>query len=249
MLRWKSAAAGSRISLMDSTGKWQIPSSLSESTGPANGIVTVVTSPGVPSTLLPMESEVDAPLSMFSGDDPGTLVCQGSTLGPLASSTISCLAFASLVSNVILVEGLTEGDIESGIANTRHSRTLAALFQSRLTAATLSLSQQTLILVVSTADMDDWDEDNATVSLRNEVLLLFDAAAASLGKKNNKLEDFYTLHVRPVTPSSASKVRFYIQQYRFCSLALGILQYMTAQLSHTSFSTPHDDDDSSLQMP
>jgi hypothetical protein len=205
LLRWRWNAA-SHVALMDATGKWQLQSL--ESTVAAPSIVTIVTSPGVPSLLLPMESAAEAQLYSREEEDPGTLVCRGATLGPLTSSTLSCLAFASLVSDVILLEGLTEGDVEGGMADTRHARTLSVLFQSRLTAQ--SPTRQTLLLAVATADAD-WDQEGNAVALRNQVRWLFDAVAASLGKKTTKkncqLEDFYTLQVRSVRPSSAAQVR------------------------------------------
>lgn len=192
---------------MDASGKLQLPSP-PDSIGAAKGIVTIVTSPGVPSSLVSDEIDEDALLSIYPGEGQATLFCRGSTLGPLTSATISCLAAASAVSTVVLVEGLTEGDVEGGIADTRHARTLSVLFQSRLSGSisSSSLTPQTLILVVSIADSADWDEDSTSVTLRNEVRLLFDAAAAGMGKTKEKLEDFYTLQVRPVTPLTASKV-------------------------------------------
>ena len=138
-------AAPSLTKLMDAaTGNIQsIPGEA------VSGITTVVTSPGTPSRVLssssaiPSDKDVDSVL--LAALDEGTLVCRGATLGTATTMgdaaqddeelTCRALAVCALVSDCLVIDGVTVGDVESGLRNSRHARTLSALFRSRLMTA------------------------------------------------------------------------------------------------------------------
>ena len=146
---------------MDSTGSLQLKMSDVPTT---QGVVTIISSPGTTS-LLTDSSEI---LSLDS-QSPPCLTCRGATLSGTSAAERSALSTSSLVSGAILVDGITEGDVESGWINTRHARTLTALFRARLALDTTF--KQTLILCV-TGDVSDGS------SLLGEIKDLFDATAA-----------------------------------------------------------------------
>lgn len=147
---------------MDATGRiLSVPGG--DEFSSSSGIVTVVTSPNVPSMFLPQQHNNDdetasAVVSTRLPERPNDctlLICQGSTLGPspatstagisttssigvLSPEELRCsgLAVCSAVANAIVVEGVTVGDVEAGLRHTRHARTLTALFRARVAVTT-----------------------------------------------------------------------------------------------------------------
>lgn len=202
-----TAATASVTTVMDSAGKMRsVPGSA------ASGIVTVVTSPGSPSALIGDADADGGADALLSVTDQGVLVCRGLTLGAVALEDFcsSCLAVCSTVSEAIVLEGITVGDVEAGLRNTRHARTLTALFRSRATiaatttaAAEAAPALQTLILTVSGAPNDVEDSRSAVLA---EVQALFKAATVGIAGSKG-MEDHYDFQVVPVSPSTASEVR------------------------------------------
>jgi hypothetical protein len=146
--------------LMDSSGglRLKIPT-----VSTSQGVVTVISSPGTSSLL----TSADDILSLES-EEPACLTCRGATLSGTSTVEGSALATSSLVSGAILVDGITEGDVEAGWSNSRHARTVTALFRARV--ALESKSKQSLILCIR-GDVDDATKR----SLESEVKALFDA--------------------------------------------------------------------------
>lgn len=182
-----SAEAGNL--LMDSSGglRLKIPSI---STG--TGVVSVISSPGTTSLL----SSSDDVLSLES-EDSAFLACRGATLSGTSAVERSALATCSVVSGAILVDGITEGDVEAGWRNSRHARTLTALFRARI--ALESNAKQTLVLCIK-GDVSS----SAEAGLRAEVKALFDATAAE-GEGKLSFSDFYNVIVASVIDEAGAQ--------------------------------------------
>ena len=148
----------------------------------SNGIVAVVYSPDTPSFL------ADASSGILSWDDSSNrLSCRGATLSAITSSERTSLATTSLVAGAIVIDGITEGDVEMDLRMSRHARTLTALIRARL--ALDSASKQTIILGV----LGPVDEAVETV-LIDEVQSIFEAAAVGTSEKVD-FEDMYNILV------------------------------------------------------
>lgn len=175
---------------MDSSGglRLKIPSI---STG--KGVVTVISSPGTTSFF----TTSDDILSLES-QNPPCLTCRGATLKGTSPAERSALSTSSLVSGVILIDGITEGDVEAGWKNTRHARTLSAIFRARVGLRENS-QKQTLILCVK-GEVNE----SAEVSLIKEVKELFDATTAEVGE-NSSFADFYKVGVYSVSDKASAK--------------------------------------------
>lgn len=174
---------------MDSSGglRLKIPSI---STG--SGVISVISSPGTKSHL----STSDDVLALVS-EDPPCLACRGATLSGTSDVERSALATCSVVSGAILVDGITAGDVEAGWRNSRHARTLTALFRARI--ALESSARQTLVLCIK-SDIDG----SAESALKTEVKALFDATAAENEGKIS-FSDLYNVVIVPVTDEDGAK--------------------------------------------
>lgn len=180
--------------IMDKSGKLQaIPGEVD------SGIVSVVTSPGMPAVVLQRESgAMTAPLGVM--DNGSTLVCQGASLGTVSASdeiTSTCLSLCGAVSDCMVLEGITVGDVDGGILNSRHARTLAALFRVRLA---FKDRRQTLILVLSNSDETAFSCD--TERLDQDLEVLFRAASLEQNEKDAELAKYFDVRV-VVKPSGA----------------------------------------------
>lgn len=168
-----------------------------------SGIVSVVTSPGMPAVVLQPESLEDSMTSPLGVLDNGsTLVCQGASLGTVSASdeiTSTCLSLCGAVSDCIILEGITVGDVDGSILNSRHARTLAALFRVRLA---FKDQRQTLILVVSNSDENSSSYDKE--HLDQDLEVLFRAAALEQNEKDADLKNYFD--VRVVVKPSGSEV-------------------------------------------
>lgn len=188
------ASVTAKSPLMDSSGSLRL-NMPNLSTG--NGVVSVISSPGTSSYL----QSSDELLSLES-ENPPCLSCRGATLSGTSSLERSALATSSLVSGAILMDGITLGDVEAGWRNSRHSRTLTALFRARLAFAATG-SKQAIILCVK----GELDSDTES-TLKSEVESLFDATSVEIEGKQS-FSDFYTVAVIAVTnKSEADEVRF-----------------------------------------
>lgn len=181
-----SLASASTVLMDVSGGIKNVPNVLT-----SDGVVAIVSSPGTPSAL-PTSSEI------LCLQDNGILSCRGATLSTTSPSERTSLAATSLVAGAVVVDGITSGDIETGLTNTRHSRTLTALFRARLISG--EEKKQTLMLgVVGPVD------ESVETALKSEVDSIFSAAA--VGADAN-LEDLYDVKaVSVASQSDASQVR------------------------------------------
>lgn len=178
--------------LMDASGglRLKIPS-----VSTLQGVVTVIPSPGTASLF----TSADDVLSLES-EEPACLTCRGATLSGTSIVEGSALSTSSLVSGAILIDGITQGDVEAGWSNSRHARTVTALFRARL--ALKSMSKQSLILCIK-GEVDDATES----SLKGEARALFDATAAET-KVNVSFRDMYDIDVvSVVSEADATEVR------------------------------------------
>jgi uncharacterized protein YunC (DUF1805 family) len=96
-----------------------------------------------------------------------------------------------------LVDGITEGDVEAGWRNSRHARTLTALFRARVALETSF--KQTLILCVKGEVGSDSES-----SLKADLKSLFDATAAE-AQGNASFKDLYDVEVLSVTTEEEAK--------------------------------------------
>ena len=205
-----------------------------------SNIVSVITSPGVPSLLLSseIESNQDDELPPLFLWDDSILVGQGATLSTpsdAAAVTATGLSVCGKVSDVILIEGITMGDLETtnGILNTRHARTLTHLFHSKQQQSLqndpldhsdgeTTIKKQTLILAITTtSDSDVLDE----TKLMNDVRTLYQVE--TVGSKNNdnsKFDDVYDVQIVTVSSSlTGSKVSDGVS----CALLLLLFYFLT----------------------
>lgn len=189
-----SSGIGSPI-LMDTSGglRLKIP------TIPTNeGVVAVITSPGSMKSLLTTYNDDDNILSL----EDNRIICRGATLKIMTTAQKNALALTSLVANTIVMEGITVGDIKAaGWKNTRHARTLTALFRARL-ALDASSYQQTLVLCVKSVELGTIEK-----ALFSEVKDLFEAVLVEV-KTSASFSDLYTVVVKSLNnEADAQQVR------------------------------------------
>eukprot|EP00977_Amphora_coffeiformis_P005971 scaffold1271_cov167-Amphora_coffeaeformis.AAC.6 len=147
------------------------------------GTYVLISSPGTASPLL--EEEASAPLST-SAD---CLVCRGATLSGTTEAERLSLGTSSLLAGAIIVDGVTIGDLQAGLADSRHGRTLTALFRARMQLMEGPPSKQTLIIAVHGSE-DSFDKD----AIVEDVHLLFEAVAAEK-EGTPSFEDAYEIFV------------------------------------------------------
>ena len=224
--------------MMDHTGKWILPMNDSNNISDDDDasmmmhqpMVTVITSPGVPSQLLKniehgngnddgSDDHDDRPplclVEVQEEDAPKEtiLVCQGATLRTTEhhnrdddDTTRNCLAVCARLSNVLVMEGITTGDVvasASGILSTRHARTLSYLFQSVLSSPvpTETTKPTLVVTVVTTSEEQEEEEDSKNRAWDPEALLqdirtLFQVVATS---STLQLEDVYNVQIVPIS--------------------------------------------------
>lgn len=182
------------------------PSSVIASTKATAPLFTLLDQSGtgtirVPSTKIPTAAVITSPGtkgSFYSGDayedssavlacDDTCLVCRGAQLKGTSDQERTALATTSLVASVILVDGITLGDVQD-LANGRHARTLTALFRTRLLLA-VEEAPQTLLLGVQ----GELSADQQRLVL-TAVNMLFEAVAVE--KKHSKsFQDLYNVQI------------------------------------------------------
>ncbi|KAL7565010.1 hypothetical protein ACA910_020722 [Epithemia clementina (nom. ined.)] len=195
---------------MDGSGNLRL-NPLSDST-PDGGIVTFVSSPGTPSTLL--EGSASDPM-LFESGPPATLTCRGATMesygatSPSSSSTTEqcrlSLATSTLVASSIVLDGITNGDVEAGLRDSRHGLTLSAIFRAKLSRSATdeadgsstdegsAAPKQTLLLPILTEQLP-LPEDK----IINEVESLFSVAALE-AESSRSFSEIYDLKIIPYT--------------------------------------------------
>jgi len=174
-------------SLLDITGKIKRP--IPTVSTKNSGVVSIIKSPGTPSVLPGVID--DSHLSLIEDENKQTLLsCRGSTMSTASTAERLALCTTSLVSNVVILEGVTDGDLEMGLRNSRHSRTLTAIFRARhrLDAD----RKQTLIIGLS--NLGEVTED-VTNSLMKEVEGIYDAVAEENPDEEASFSDLYDSRV------------------------------------------------------
>jgi hypothetical protein len=173
----------------------------------SEGIVAIVTSPSrfeTSRSLLTSQSNSDNVLAL----DDGLLICRGATLQGTSAAERSALALTSVVSDAIVVDGITVGDIQAaGWKNTRHARTLTAFFRARLAFSSETKGRkQALVLCIKSAS-----ENVAALekTLLSEIKDLFEATVAE-SKRAVSFSDLYDFMVKTVsTTEEAREVRIW----------------------------------------
>lgn len=180
--------------LIDNFGNLKM-SSLQEPSDADSGIYVLVASPDTPSPLILEEASV--PLSS-SAD---CLICRGATLSGTSEVDRLSLGTCSLVAGAVVVDGVTVGDLQAGLADSRHGRTLTSLFRARtqLTTEGQPLPKQTLIIVVH-GEENAFDKD----AIVNDIRTLFLAVVA---EKNGNVSFEATYEIFVTTADDKSKVR------------------------------------------
>ena len=174
--------------LLDSSGSLKlgsIPASAS-----SGSLVALITSPGTPSIFL--GESFDDILTYDS--ESNQLICKGATMQRTSTSDRIALALCAQAAPTIIVDGVTNGDVQSGLDNSRHARTLTAIFRAATKQKT------SLILVVSTGE--DVDQD----TLKRQVKSLYDAVAVEQKNAQRFNEAFDVQVVAATSSADAPKV-------------------------------------------
>jgi hypothetical protein len=127
------------------------------------------------------------------------LICRGATLQSMTTAQKSALALTSVVANAIVMDGITVGDVmAAGWKNTRHARSLTAVFRARLALEAAS-EKQTLVLCVKSASLEAIEK-----KLLEEVKALFEATAVE-AKTGASFGDLYRVVVKSVTSEAEAQ--------------------------------------------
>eukprot|EP00545_Synedropsis_sp_CCMP1620_P000616 CAMPEP_0119005948 /NCGR_PEP_ID=MMETSP1176-20130426/2024_1 /TAXON_ID=265551 /ORGANISM="Synedropsis recta cf, Strain CCMP1620" /LENGTH=532 /DNA_ID=CAMNT_0006957813 /DNA_START=69 /DNA_END=1667 /DNA_ORIENTATION=+ len=214
LLNLVALSAGAATPLVDSSGSMihrQIPD-----VSTSSGIVGIITSPGTPS---PTGSVAADSTDFLSWTDQNQLSCRGSNAAASSAGERLSLCTTSIVAGAIVVEGITEGDLEMGLRHSRHARTLTALFRTKQCTTTggstdtatgdddddddtssSDAAPQTLILGVMGDNVDE-------AAVEKEVLSIFEAVAVEQLKGKSSFSDSYSLVVVTLqTPEDAQSV-------------------------------------------
>jgi hypothetical protein len=191
-----SASAAKNRVVMDASGRLGInavPQSLS-----SESLLAIISNPAVMSSLSPSE---DSLLCLVEGD-PTLLSCRGPTLDVKSADPIcEAIGLCSLTASAIVVDGITSGDVEAGLLNSRHAVTLSALFRARMVTGAASAGKQALMLYAAGAGSAALEKE-----IKGELKMLFLAAAAE-AKDSAAFEDAYDLHIVFANSHSVAEVR------------------------------------------
>jgi hypothetical protein len=165
----------------------------------ADHLLAVIASPDTPSKSALPQPEKDSFLSLEADN---CLACRGPTLS-LKSSDPECasVALCSLTAAVVILDGITEGDVEAGLKNSRHAVTLTAVFRAKATLD-VAPSKQAIILYV-----DGPISPSVEKEIKAEVLSLFSAAAAE-NKNFPSFDKVYDLQIVSAQAQTGKEVRF-----------------------------------------
>ena len=161
----------------------------------ADDLVAVISSPQTPST-----SSLPQPDSFLSLES-NCLACRGPTLAlsPVDPEWKS-ISLCSLTAAAVVLDGITEGDLEAGLKNSRHGITLTALFRARANLEGTAC-KQVLILYV-----DGEVSASSEKEVKGEVLSLFSAATAE-NKDFVPFDKAYDLRVVSSQSQAGNEVR------------------------------------------
>jgi len=197
-----SSSHAATTTLVDSTGSLNKASSLPPTTfkeedgSSSSGVVALLTSPGTTGSLFPPVTTVSVDGSILTA--PGASLEESTGLARGIGA-----AAAGTLADAIVLGGVTMGDIETGLAGTRHGRTLAELFSSVLKSKK-SGTASTLIVAVEEASGDASSSSSSldTDSIKENIEEIFDGVAALvLGVNDEKLNQFFKVEVTLVKNS------------------------------------------------
>lgn len=207
--------------LIDSSGALQaqrIPDTKLVGGGKKGTVITIVSSPGTPSALVEnggLDPDVSLSLDDQNDDSSIVLYAKGAVLAGASEADDLALQTVSLVSNVLLLDGVTAGDVEAGLTQTRHARTLLSLFRARVRAETsddedsTKTKQQTLVMGLIGEGVQE--EEITEEMVREDIKQLYNAAVAAENKPGKTISSFeqaYDIQVVSVaTVEDAQKVR------------------------------------------
>ncbi|KAL7497193.1 hypothetical protein ACHAWT_005240 [Skeletonema menzelii] len=189
-----SSSHAAATTLVDSTGSLNKASSLPPTTfkDGSSGVVALLTSPGTTGSLFPPTATVVVDGSILKA--PGASLEESTGLARGIGA-----AAAGTLADAVVLGGVTMGDIESGLAGTRHGRTLAELFSSVLqskksgTASTLIIAVEETSGASSSVDAD---------SIQESIEEIFDGVAALvLGVNDEALGGYFNVEVTVVKSS------------------------------------------------
>jgi len=180
----------------------------------ADNLVAIISSPGTLSSVIDTSTAGDDDASLALDDANGYLYARGPTLNTVPNSPeLISVATCSMVASAIVLDGISEGDVEDGgLPNSRHAVTLTMLFRARMLHQLSqpqedlgALSKQGLILCVPLGA--DHDDQNLEQDIRAQVKLLF-AAVAAENKDSSSMgfEDLYDLEIQWVTLNESEEV-------------------------------------------
>ena len=179
--------------------------------GESTGIVTVIPSPGTPSRVLAAKKgesrdSVLAAKKISSEESIALLVCRGATLTSGAEEEDAvvgrCLAVCGTVSDCLVVDGVTLGDVE--LRHSRHARTLSALFRGRLflLGDDISQQQQQQSLILSVEGYDPNRDKVFADAVQQDMEALFKAIVAECkDKPQQQLDSFAKLYDLTIVPA------------------------------------------------
>jgi hypothetical protein len=191
--------------LVDSTGSLNKASSLPPTTL-KSGIVALLTSPGTTGSFFPSVSTVVVDNNDSIIKAPGASLEESTGLARGIGA-----AAAGTLADAIVLGGVTMGDLETGLAGTRHGRTLAELFSSVLATKKSGSGVTTLIVAVEAASGDDTASSSSSFdadSIKENIEEIFDGVAALvLGINDEELDGYFKVEVALVkSPDDVTKV-------------------------------------------
>jgi hypothetical protein len=198
-----SSSHAATTTLVDSTGSLNKASSLPPTTfkedgssSSSSGVVALLTSPGTTGSLFPPVTTVIVDGSILKA--PGASLEESTGLARGIGA-----AAAGTLADAIVLSGVTMGDVETGLAGTRHGRTLAELFSSVLKRKK-SGTASTLIIAVEEVSGDASSSSSSldAASIKENIEEIFDGVAALvLGVNDEKLDGFFKVEVTLVKNS------------------------------------------------
>jgi hypothetical protein len=198
-----SSSHAATTTLVDSTGSLNKASSLPPTTfkedgssSSSSGVVALLTSPGTTGSLFPPVTTVIVDGSILKA--PGASLEESTGLARGIGA-----AAAGTLADAIVLSGVTMGDVETGLAGTRHGRTLAELFSSVLKRKK-SGTASTLIIAVEEVSGDAPSSSSSldAASIKENIEEIFDGVAALvLGVNDEKLDGFFKVEVTLVKNS------------------------------------------------
>lgn len=171
-------------SVIDTAGNFRV-NSLPDT---ESSVVTLVTSPGTPCAFTTTPGDEESLLSY----DAGILLCHGATL-QASTENVTPIATSSLVAGCIVLDGVVVGDLEAGLRESRHGKTLLTIFRARLDLGEKTDSKQTLILPIQGEKLP-----LSEAKITTDVMSLFAAVAFEKGIKQ-AFGNLYELKIVPYT--------------------------------------------------